>query len=127
MFNQKKTTLEPKMTLSITSSLPALNSELREIEKDNITTPAEFLHIRKSADAELEALKNSTILAATKDFQKEIDGAAESLQKLALAARKNKLTSEDRAALVAAVEAQVAYLVLGYKSSVERLNDFNHQ
>ncbi len=115
------------MTLSITSSLPALNSELREIEKDNITTPAEFLHIRKSADAELEALKNSTILAATKDFQKEIDGAAESLQKLALAARKNKLTSEDRAALVAAVEAQVAYLVLGYKSSVERLNDFNHQ
>jgi len=115
------------MTLSITSSLPTLNSKLKEIDKDNITTPAEFITIRKSADAELEALTNPPILDAVKTFQKEIDKAAESLQKLALAARKNKLSSKDRAALVSAVEAQVAYLVLGYKSSVERLNDFNHQ
>ena len=51
----------------------------------------------------------------------------QSMQKVALAARKNKITPEERDALIAGVEAQVAYVVLGYKSSIERLNTFNQK
>ena len=115
------------MTLTLKTSHPELDSALKSIDKDNITTPAELMAIRDSADQALTVVKNEPTLEAVKVFQKEMDEAVQSMQKVALAARKNKITPEERDALIAGVEAQVAYVVLGYKSSIERLNTFNQK
>lgn len=43
------------------------------------------------------------------------------MQKLALAARKSKLTDAERTALKEAVEHQLGYVIAGYQSSLQRL------
>jgi hypothetical protein len=43
------------------------------------------------------------------------------MQKLALAARKSKLSEADRGALKEAVEHQLGYVITGYQSSLQRL------
>ncbi|TPG63448.1 hypothetical protein [Ewingella americana] len=115
------------MALTLTSTNPNIDKPLKDIAKDNITTPAEFMIIRDTADKVLLDLANPATLEVVKSLQKEMDDVVESMQKVALVARKNKLTPEERQALMFGVEAQVAYLILGYKSSIERLNTFNHK
>jgi len=54
-------------------------------------------------------------------FQRLSDELVETMQQIALGARRKKLADAEKAQLKDAIEAQLAYVVLGYKSSVERL------
>lgn len=115
------------MSVLITSSNSSLNDELSKIQSDGLVDIKEFQGIRDEADAELNKISNEKILEIIKKFQTEVDEVVESLQKIALLAKKNKLSSTENESLMSAVEHQVSYLVMGYKSSVERLNLFNHK
>ncbi|QDL35672.1 hypothetical protein [Serratia liquefaciens] len=109
------------MTLSLTSSNAELDSELKKITSDNSVGIAEFQSLRDSADVKLESITDPVLVDSLKNFQNAADQFVETLQKVALAARKNKISTAERESLKFAVEAQVAYAVIGYKSSLERI------
>lgn len=109
------------MTISLTSSNAELDSELKKITSDNSVGIAEFQSLRNSADVKLESIKDPVLVESLKKFQSAADQFVETLQKIALAARINKISTKERESLKFAVEAQIAYAVIGYKSSLERI------
>lgn len=109
------------MTISLTSSYAEIDSELKKITSDNSVGIAEFQSLRDSADVKLESITDPVLVESLKNFQSAADQFVETLQKIALAARKNKISTADRESLKSAVEAQIAYAIIGYKSSLERI------
>jgi len=114
------------MTLTLHSTHTALDGELKRIANDSVASTIEFQQIRDTADQQLAALAQASapsadLAAALRAFQDVADATVEALQKVALAARKGKLADDQRALLKSAIEHQVAYIVVGYQSSVEKL------
>ncbi|MEZ2418190.1 hypothetical protein [Luteibacter sp. RCC_6_2] len=105
------------MSLKLQSSFSELDARLRQFDGDGQVSPTEFQWLRDGADrhmADIVALDAGV-------FQSQADGVVEAMQKLALAARKSKLTDAERAALKEAVEHQLGYVIAGYQSSLQRL------
>ncbi|MCE9671360.1 hypothetical protein LY474_26490 [Myxococcus stipitatus] len=109
------------MSLNITSQHAELKKELDRINSDNRVSFSEFQHVRDAADAKIAKVTAPELQAHLKNFQKSIDDAVELLQQAALAARKGKLDDATKAALKESVSFQVTYLVMGFKTSIERL------
>lgn len=135
------------MSISIKTSnndLASLVDKAEEIlqgEQVSVITPAEFAGIRRTADDEVAKVTLEGLRAALGDFQLKADGVVNALQVLNVVARKNKLgihkarfASEDSSSLQAndeqeatvialkqAIEYQLAYIVLGYKATLEKL------
>jgi len=122
------------MSLKLVSEDEDLKMFIERVQSDGSVTPAEFSDIRKKADIEVDNITDESLRQAIKAFQVAADTVAEQLQRLALAARKDKLGVEDsknpqanvekkrkKQSLKYAVEFQLAYIVLAYKSSLERL------
>ncbi|SFW57729.1 hypothetical protein [Luteibacter sp. UNCMF366Tsu5.1] len=105
------------MSLTLHSTFPELDQHMRAFDGDDNVGAAEFQQLRDDADRHLDAI--ATVDAS--GFREAADGLAEAMQKLALAARKAKLSPEDRTALKTAAEYQMAYVVAGYQSSLQRL------
>lgn len=110
------------MTINITSTMPDVKKAIEVIMKDGSVVPIEFQQIRDSADKEVAHIANGAIKASLEAFQNAADEAVEALQQVALAARKNKLSDPEKIAIQNATEYQLAYIVMGYKTSVERLS-----
>lgn len=114
------------MSLSLSSTIVSLDKELQSVNADGVTSNVEFQRIRDVADQNVASFikgapSDNGVQGALEDFQKAADAAVEALQKVALAARKNKLSDDQRNVLKSGVEHQTAYFVIGYKSSVEKL------
>ncbi len=120
------------MSMNLTATDKDLNARLQQIDEDDVVSPVEFQALRDHAD---EAAKEVApeLREALLAFQKAADQAAEALQKLGLQARKLKLGVPDKdaqkdqiknatkATLKKCVEFQLAYVVVGYKSSLDAL------
>jgi hypothetical protein len=139
------------MSLSIESTHVELNTlidKIQEINKDkgevvSVVTVPEYQEIRDGADREISKVTELSVQNSLAQLQKLADELVEVMQQLALEARRSKLSAsgsklsfaaqsaETTAANAAkkqqvdalknAVEFQLAYAVLGYKSSIERL------
>jgi len=121
------------MSLQLTSTDEELKKLIALVENDALVTPSEFRDIREKSDSEADGITDGAFRQGLADFQKAADEVAEQLQGLALAARKAKLGVPDKdpqantekermkQSLKKAVEFQLAYVVLAYKSSLERL------
>jgi hypothetical protein len=105
------------MSLKLQSSFTALDNHLRQFDGDEQVSPVEFQWLRDGADRYLADIR--TVDAGV--FQTQADAIVEAMQKLALAARKSKLSEADRGALKEAVEHQLGYVIAGYQSSLQRL------
>jgi hypothetical protein len=105
------------MSLKLQSSFSELDTHLRRFDGDGQVSPTEFQWLRDGADRHMADIV--TVDAGV--FQAQADGVVEAMQKLALAARKSKLTDAERAALKEAVEHQLGYVIAGYQSSLQRL------
>lgn len=108
------------MTISFKTDFTEINDIIEKATKDNVLTTEEFQSIRDGADKKLNVVKFPPIVDAVNLFQSAADSVVEALQKVAIAAKKNKLSDQDAAELKAALEYQLGYIVVGYKSSVER-------
>jgi hypothetical protein len=108
------------MTISFKTDFTKINDIIEKATKDNVLTTLEFQSIRDDADKKLNVVKFPPIVDAVTLFQSAADSVVEALQKVAIAAKKNKLSDKDVAELKAALEYQLGYIVVGYKSSVER-------
>lgn len=139
------------MSLKIESSHSDLASLIDEIQKVNkekgeeesVVTIVEFQAFRDKADREVEKVTDLSVKDGLGTLQRLADELVEALQHIALAARKSKLSisknklsfaskdpvveAENAAkklqveALKKAIEYQLTYAVLGYKSSAELL------
>jgi hypothetical protein len=116
------------MSLTLSSSDKAFEAVLRQVDSDGSTSAIELQAVRDQADRHV---KNATGIDASApavalgngvvQFLFLADGIVENMQRIALAARKTKLPQDQRDDLKAAIEHQIAYVVAGYKSSIERL------
>lgn len=116
------------MSLTLSSSDTTFDAALRQIDSDGSTSPIELQTIRDQADQHLAKATGSDTLnpetalgSALTRFLALADDIVECMQRVSLDARKEKLAQDRRNALKAAIEHQIAYVVAGYKSSVERL------
>lgn len=116
------------MTLTLQASAPGVSARLDTASQDGSISPVEFQAIRDDADrifgklpAMAEYKKTVALPQAVTEFQRLSDALVEAMQQIALGARRAKVPDAEKAQLKEAVEAQLAYVVLGYKSSVERL------
>lgn len=105
------------MSLKLQSSFPELDSHLRLFDGDGQVSPTEFQWLRDGADRHMADIV--TVDAGV--FQAQADGVVEAMQKLALEARKSKLTGVERETLKEAIEHQLGYVIAGYQSSLQRL------
>jgi len=120
------------MSMNLIATDKDLNAQLRQIDQDDVVSPVEFQALRDRAD-EAATQVAPELREALLVFQKAADQTAEALQKLGLQARKLKLGVPDqdvqkdeiknatKAMLKKCVEFQLAYVVVGYKSSLEAL------
>lgn len=118
------------MTLTLSSTNTALNATLRQIDGDGSTSPIELQNVRDQAD---QHVKNATGVGTAKansltalgagvaEFLSQADAIVEGMQRVALEARRTNLPQAQRDELKAAVEHQIAYVVAGYQSSIQRL------
>ncbi|TCV94787.1 hypothetical protein EC912_103272 [Luteibacter rhizovicinus] len=109
------------MSLVLQSSNVALDKFLRALEADGSVSPVDFQAIRDNADRWTDVVDYPELAGTLKAFQGAADTLAETTQKVALAARKGKVKGVELEALKDAIEHQLAYVVAGYKSSVERI------
>ncbi|NUT81708.1 MULTISPECIES: hypothetical protein [Pseudomonas] len=122
------------MSLQLASTDEELKKLITRMESDALVTPAEFREIREKADIEVDSVTDESFRQGIEAFQAATDMVAERLQELALAARQAKLGVRDnknpqanvekermKRSLKYAIEFQLAYIVLAYKSSLERL------
>lgn len=116
------------MTLTLSSSNQQFEAVLRGIDSDGVVSPAEFQAVRDMSDRHvmnatgLETSNPEMALGTSVvQFLFAADALVECMQRVALEARKKKLPEDRRGELKAAVEHQIAYIVAGYKSSIERL------
>lgn len=105
------------MSLKLQSSFTALDNHLRQFDGDEQVSPVEFQSLRDGADRHLADVR--AVDAGV--FQTQADAIVEAMQKLAVAARKLKLSEADRGTLKEAVEHQLGYVIAGYQSSIGRL------
>jgi hypothetical protein len=105
------------MSLNLHSTFPELDHYMRAIDGDGNVGAAEFKWLRDAADENLGEL--AALDAGV--FQAAADALVESMQKLAIAARKAKLSPVERTRLEEGVEHQLAYVIAGYQSSIQRL------
>lgn len=110
------------MTLKLQSTDNQLNQAIQAITADDSVSLAEFRSIRDKSDAVVNQLKDSSpaLASGLTEFQSTADVLTDKLQKLAIAIRKNKLDQKSFDDTKAAIEHQLAYIVLSYASSVER-------
>jgi hypothetical protein len=105
------------VALQIQSTEPKLEKLLRAAAGDGVFSPVEFQVLRDQADKWAEQIN----VVVVQDFIKIADQLVEDMQKIALYVRKNKFPDEVRRYFRNAIEWEVAYVVAGFKSSVERL------
>ena len=105
------------MSLTLRSSFNELEKYLRSLDGDENVTPDEFKHLRDDADKHLEGVPEID----ASDFQAEADKVMKSLEHLAIAARKAKLSPPAREKLKEAIEHQLGYVIGGYQVTVQRL------
>ncbi|WP_296268985.1 hypothetical protein [Pseudomonas sp. UBA6562] len=110
------------MSLHLQSNDQALNRLITEIMSDETVTLQEFRDIRDQSDAILDAEKATSpaIASILSDFQTQADALTDTLQKIALTIRKNKVDMPAFENIKKAIEYQLTYLVMAYASSVER-------
>jgi len=121
------------MSLILSSSIKELDASLRQIDNDGATSPVELQAIRDRADRHVSGVTglpadakagtgtDSPLGNGMIQLLSYADGLVEALQRVSLEARKTKLPQDRRDELKAAVEHQIAYVVAGYQSSVQRL------
>ncbi len=109
------------MSLNITTQHAALKKEIDRINADNRVSFTEFQHVRDAADTQIAKLTAPALQAHLKRLQKSVDDAVEALQQVALAGKKTQLDDATKAALKESVSYQLTYLVMGFKTSVDRL------
>ena len=105
------------MSLKLHSTFDEIDRRLRSLDRDDNVNPVEFKEVRDGADQFLALVPDLDASA----FQKAADHLVEETQKLALAARKAKLSPMDRQRLQQASEYQLGYVIAGYQSSLQRL------
>jgi len=105
------------VSLTLRSSISELEEYMRSLDDDANVTPVEFQLLRDSADNKFEGLSTVDVKA----FQSAADTVVETMQKLAIAARKAKLSPEERKKLAEGIEFQLGYVIAGYQSSIQRL------
>jgi len=137
------------MSLKLHSTFSDVDERLRSLDRDDNVNATEFQGVRDAADqflaqvpgldadARQQAAKDARegaddktraaaqaaldFQAAVDGFQKVADDLVEATQKLALTARKAKLSATDRQRLQQAGEYQLGYVIAGYQSSLQRL------
>jgi hypothetical protein len=116
------------MSLILSSSDKTFDAMLRHIDSDGAVSAVEFQAVRDGADKHVLDATGFETASPQMAFAKSVvqllyqaDGLVETMQRVALEARKKKLPADKRQALKAAAEHQIAYIVAGYKSSIERL------
>lgn len=116
------------MSLTLSSSDKTFDVTLKQMDSDGSTSPVELQTIRDQADQHVMSATGldmsspaMTLGAGVIQFLFLADGIVECMQRVALEVRKKKLPQDAREALKAAIEHQLAYVVAGYKSSIERL------
>lgn len=105
------------MSLNLHSTLPELDEFMRSLDSDANVNAGEFKLLRDAADDRLKQVSTVDVEA----FRATADELVEAMQKLALAARKGKLSPQERKNLMDGVEHQLGYVIAGYQSSVQRL------
>ncbi|ERK17594.1 hypothetical protein L579_3474 [Pantoea sp. AS-PWVM4] len=109
------------MRLSLKSDVPALQGKLAEYEKDETITNIEVLELSKLAD-DYMAKVQAEYLNLDKDvFQVCIDDISQAMQKMAIEIEKNKPSQEDSDNLNAAIQFQLAQLVINYNRTVGKV------
>jgi hypothetical protein len=116
------------MTLDLHTTTSVLAQKIAAAAADGATSPVELQGIRDDADKKFASIPGVSAMRATmrfssaaETFQGASDELVEAMQRMALGARTMKLAETERQALKEAVEFQIAYIVAGYKSSIERL------
>jgi hypothetical protein len=116
------------MTLELKTSLTDLKKRIDDASADGATSPVELQSIRDEADAKIAKIPAVVawraamqLSEAVETFQQSADTTVEAMQRAALSARRMKLAEPERQLLKDAIEYQLAYIVAGYKSSIERL------
>lgn len=110
------------MSLEIHSSDSALETLINTIVADQSVSPLEFQKIRDVSDEAVEKLKGASpaLVEQLNILQSTADALAETLQKLTITIRRDKPDAEKLERFKAAIEHQIVYIVLSYKSSLER-------
>lgn len=102
-----------------------LNNHLHDIELDGVNI-SEYMDIRDSADKAFNEIKSENFLAESEAFQKAADNLVQSMQKLSNKAKSSGIEKSDNLdQFMSAVEHQLAYVYIGYLSSIGRLNKDN--
>lgn len=118
------------MSLTLSSSNSVLEAALRQIDSDGSTSPVELQNVRDQADQHVkqatgvstaDAVSKTALGTGVADFLSQADAIVEGMQRVAREARRTKLPQAQRDELKAAVEHQIAYVVAGYQSSIQRL------
>ncbi|MET4677423.1 MULTISPECIES: hypothetical protein [unclassified Luteibacter] len=116
------------MSLKLSSTDVALNTVLEDIGKDDVTSPVEMQSLRDSADEHVLEATGLSIFIPTTPLGASVvrvlfqaDEFVENMQRVAIESRNVNLPPERREAMKAAIEHQIAYIVAGYQSSVQRL------
>lgn len=116
------------MSLTLSSSNKAFDAVLKQIASDGSTSPVELQSLRDQADQHVMSATgldtsnpDMALGTAVVQFLFLADGIVECMQRVAIEARKKKLPQDRRDDLKAAIEHQIAYIVAGYQSSIQRL------
>ncbi|QGR06746.1 hypothetical protein CTZ24_10115 [Pantoea phytobeneficialis] len=98
-----------------------MQGKLAEYEKDETITNIEVLELSKLAD-DYMAKVQAEYLNLDKDvFQVCIDDISQAMQKMAIEIEKNKPSQEDSDNLNAAIQFQLAQLVINYNRTVGKV------
>ncbi|MFT4271731.1 MAG: hypothetical protein QM578_12025 [Pantoea sp.] len=109
------------MRLSLKSDVPALQGKLAEYEKDETITNIEVLELSKLADAYMAKVQAEYLNLDKDVFQVCIDDISQAMQKMAIEMEKNKPSQEDSDNLNAAIQFQLAQLVINYNRTVGKV------
>ena len=82
------------MSLTLRSSIPELEEFMRSLDSDANVNPGEFKLLRDAADGRLKQVSTVDVEAV----RAAADELVEAMQKVALAARKGKLSPQERKA-----------------------------
>ena len=116
------------MVLDLTTSMSALAKKIAEASADGATSPVELQSMRDDAGRHFASLPRVAAHRAATDlsdgvqqFQVSAEEMVQAMQCAARAVRRLKFAEADRQSLKSAVEYQLAYVIAGYRSSIERL------
>lgn len=122
------------MSLTIASTDSELDAQIKAILKDGRISPVEFIEFRKRSDDDVAKNKRLALNDNLRIISNAADILADAIKLLTLEARrldlgvrdntdpaKNAEKDAEKALLKKAIEAQLAYTVVSYKSTLERL------